>query len=462
MLQSVLQAEFAGWIGVGREDITPPVGIYARNWGAAEHDVAEGVHRPLTVTALTLQTAPDTPPLALAALDLGWWRTRDDERFVRQGVLEALGLAPARLMLALSHTHAGPVLCRADHAKPGGQYLAPYLEQMRDAVIRAIRNALTSAQPATLTWGTGRCALARNRDLPDPAGNRIVCGFSPDATADDTLLVGRVTAENGKAILATLVNYACHPITLAWENRQISPDFIGALRETVETVIEGAPCLFLQGASGELAPAESYSADTALADRHGRQIGYAALSALAGMPPPQTHLEYTGVVESGAPLAVWRRAPQPASRHLEARLLEVPIPLKSMPSLAEIDRQLAACSERFLAERLLRKRHIREAVGEEPTTPLPMWGWRVGDACLLGQPNEAYSVWQTTLRSAFPTTPLALMNVVNGPYCGYLPPESLYGEDLYPVWQTPFERGCLETLLSASAALIRTLTASEG
>ena len=54
---------FNGLIGVGREDITPPVGIYARNWGAAKHDVAEGVHRPLTLTALTLQDGPEGSPL---------------------------------------------------------------------------------------------------------------------------------------------------------------------------------------------------------------------------------------------------------------------------------------------------------------------------------------------------------------------------------------------------------------
>ena len=33
--------------GVARRDVTPPVGIYARSWGAATHEVAEGVHRPL-------------------------------------------------------------------------------------------------------------------------------------------------------------------------------------------------------------------------------------------------------------------------------------------------------------------------------------------------------------------------------------------------------------------------------
>ena len=62
------RSEFVGRIGVAREDITPPVGIYARSWGAAVHDVAEGIHRPMTVTALTLQERNKrgkNPPLVL-------------------------------------------------------------------------------------------------------------------------------------------------------------------------------------------------------------------------------------------------------------------------------------------------------------------------------------------------------------------------------------------------------------
>src|SRR5437763_5695315 len=41
--------------GVARGDITPPVGIYHRMWGAATHDKAAGVHRPLLATLLWLQ-----------------------------------------------------------------------------------------------------------------------------------------------------------------------------------------------------------------------------------------------------------------------------------------------------------------------------------------------------------------------------------------------------------------------
>src|SRR5262245_41881908 len=85
-----LHPEFAGVLGVAREDITPPIGIFARNWGAAKHDVAEGIHQPLTATALTLQG--DGPPLVLVAIDLGWWRATEDERHVKDAVLQAFKL----------------------------------------------------------------------------------------------------------------------------------------------------------------------------------------------------------------------------------------------------------------------------------------------------------------------------------------------------------------------------------
>src|SRR5512138_2489796 len=90
---------FRGLVGVAREDITPPVGIYARNWGAAAHDAAEGIHRPLTVTALALfsrgveewgSPRVEEKPLLLCSLDLGWWRTAEDEWALRGSLLDAL------------------------------------------------------------------------------------------------------------------------------------------------------------------------------------------------------------------------------------------------------------------------------------------------------------------------------------------------------------------------------------
>ena len=67
--------------GVATRDVTPPVGIYARSWGAATHDVAEGVHRPFAATAAVFAPLDgDGPTLALVAVDLGWFQHVPDER----------------------------------------------------------------------------------------------------------------------------------------------------------------------------------------------------------------------------------------------------------------------------------------------------------------------------------------------------------------------------------------------
>ena len=127
--------------------------------------------------------------------------------------------------------------------------------------------------------------------------------------------------------------------------------------------------------------------------------------------------EYAGAVESGAPLATWSRVERRPSTDLSARQVEIELPLKPWPSVAELDRQIADSGGRALAERLVRKRRIRRDIGDGTTAKVPVWLWRVGDAILLGQPNEAYSALQSVLRGRFPHVPIAVMNLVNGA-CG--------------------------------------------
>ena len=112
------------------------------------------------------------------------------------------------------------------------------------------------------------------------------------------------------------------------------------------------------------------------------------------MDPPGTQLKYQGVVESGAPLAIWRHAPVDVSGALSAHRTDIELPLKPMPPLAEIEARWRACEDPVLKERLARQRAVRKIVGDGTTSKIPLWIWRVGDAVLIGQPNEAYSVFQ--------------------------------------------------------------------
>src|SRR5690554_5261361 len=110
-MDSTPHSAFQGLIGIAREDITPPIKISVRNWGAAKFNGAKGIHRPLTLTCLTFQSAKKQKPLVLISADLGWWKNSEDEKFVRAEILKALSLDESRLMFSLSHTHAGPNLC---------------------------------------------------------------------------------------------------------------------------------------------------------------------------------------------------------------------------------------------------------------------------------------------------------------------------------------------------------------
>ena len=465
----ISHSTWTGLVGAARADITPSVGIFCRNWGAAVHDTAQGIHRPLFLTAIAIQENPSELPLVLVDLDLGWWGSLTYERAFRQRITSSLGLPAERFLWCVTHTHAAPPLSQPEPQWPGGDILSAYLVTLEQVVIETARKAIAAVEPATIDWHHGRCALATNRDLPDPSRRatqpsgapRIVCGYNPAIPADDTLVVGRVTAASGR-LVATLTNYACHPTTLAWDCDLVSPDFVGAMRETIQEGTGGAPAIFLQGASGELSPRYQYVGDPAVADAHGRELGHAALATIFAMEPSGQNLVYDRVVESGAPLATWRRETKASNRlsgSLAAMRHTVSIPLKDWPPAAELASQFAACSDRAMAERLRRKLRIREALGDGAGFPIEIWGWRLGEALVLGTLAEAYSCIQQHVRAAFPERQVVWLNLVNG-CLGYLPPAGMYDVDLYQVWQTPFDRGSLELVEQAAIALGHELLAT--
>jgi hypothetical protein len=263
-------------------------------------------------------------------------------------------------------------------------------------------------------------------------------------------------------VLATLVNYACHPTTLAWQNRLLSPDYIGGVRDILEPAFS-APALFLHGASGDLGPREGYVGDPAVADRNGRQLGHAAAAAIEALPPPASKFVYEGVLRSGADLGIWSYSrcsgdELKGSGELCAEMSHVDLALKELPLLAELETLYAAETNRREKEKILRRIYIRKMLGDEPFHHMPFWVWRLGDAALAAIPNEAFFRMQTALRQQFAGLPLWVLSTTNGT-TGYLPTRETYGKKTYQEQQTPYASGCLETTTEAVgnklAALVR-------
>ena len=448
--------EFHGRIGVARRVITPPVGIYARLWGSATHDVAEGVHRPAYGSCLVFQDANGAAELVLVALD-ACILVQEEVIKIRSALLAQFELESYQLILHPSHSHSMPSYVRKHADRPGGHMIEPYLDALLASCRELVSEARANAADATLSWAYGRCGLAFNRDSTDPATGREVCGLNLRERADDTLLVGRITDSAGK-VRATIVNYACHPVSLGGANRLISPDYVGAMREVVEKDTGGAVCVFLHGASGDLTPRRSYEAKVEAADQNGRELGFAALCALTSMFPPGQQLQYQGIEESGTALGVWRLTPKPSvSSGLSAQMISTKLPLKGVPSRAEIEKQLALATERYEIERLERTMSRRELAGDGTEGEFYLTVWRLGDSFMVAVPTELYSQLQIDLREKFPDAAVAVLNLANGTFM-YLPKLAAYKRgDLYQVRVALYGAGSLEHVTGLAAKAIQDL-----
>lgn len=467
--------------GLARGDITPPVGIYHRMWGAAVHDRSEGVHRPLTATACVFQQlagapSPETQQI-LIALDHCLLGKREMDALLDE-VQRRTNVPRECLLVVFSHTHAAGLMSLDRVEMPGGELIPAYLQQLNATISELVQRAIRDCAACTITYGTGRCDLAAHRDFWDEASQQWVCGFNPSGFADDTVLVARVTSDDGETV-AVLVNYACHPTTLAWDNRLISTDYPGATRETIENTTE-VPCVFLQGASGDLGPRFGYVGDVRVADQNGRQLGYAALSAITALPPPNTRFEYSGPVVSGATIGVWNYVPLVGEELQEAARWQVDrttLPLRYRPGLPTLD-QVQVAKKQWLADeqaaaadgdsqrqrdcRAMVERHTRmvtrlQQLPAGESFPYQLVVWRMGAAIWVAAQGESYSLLQTSLRQRFPNVPIVICSLANGWGPSYLPPAELYDRGIYQESIAALAPGSLENVIAEAAHRIEKL-----
>ena len=452
--------------GLAHGDITPPVEIYYRMWGAATQDHATGVHRPLRATVTVLAPLDGNERQFIIALDHCVMGRREMDGLL-DTVSTAADISREELFVVFSHTHAAGLMGLERSDLPGGELIAPYLDQLGQTVSRLAIEARESLQPATIIYGTGRCSLAAHRDFWDPEHEAWICGYHPDAPADDTVLTARVHDEDG-GLLATLVNYACHPTTLAWENTLISSDYPGAMRETIENAT-GAPCLFLQGASGELGPVEGFVGDVAVADRNGRQLGYAALSALEAIPAPGTRFVYQGPVVSGATLGDWHHealSSEDIEAHGEWQINRdsIPLPIRpGTPSVEQVQAELAdweakdTPDARAMAERKRRMLHRLDQLPPGDMFPIESVVLKIGGAVWVILQGEFYSVLQAALRERFPGTPIIVATIASHWGASYLPPRELYGKGIYQESIAIVAEGGLETVIEKTGDTIASM-----
>jgi neutral ceramidase len=298
--------------GVARADITPPIGLHMQGYPDPDSKrVATGVRDPLYARVLVLRVGE----VRLAIVDLDLIAVFRPASLAQ--LREATRQDVSNLVVAAIHTHSGPPVFRSDSAKPEA-----WETSALDKIAGAVHEAASHLVPAKLGIGYGECQIGHNRLRIERDGS--VTWFekdwtgTPTAPVDPTVAVLRVDDMGGRP-LAVLVNYACHPVIYAPDNRLYSADFPGVMTGVVEKAVGGsAICFFLQGGAGDINPNYAVSSLPQGAEefcrRTGEELGRVAGGVAAKIqtvecPDPSLQVaEDTMTIGSRWDAALWKAA----------------------------------------------------------------------------------------------------------------------------------------------------------
>ena len=386
--------------GVAKIEITPSAGIALSGY-IARRGPALGAHDPLYAKTLVLDNG--ATQAALVTVDvLGLQRSVVAN--IRAAIAAQTGIPAANILIACSHTHAGPATMVLQGC---GEVDPAYLQTLQERIVVVTGQAWANRRPARFGVGHGQVtAGVHNRR-------------NPGAVIDPDLAIVRVDDTDGRP-LAVLLNYACHPTCVTGENQLFSAEYCGYATARIQQTTD-AITLFFTGAIGDVGPS-----------RRGwdvlEQIGNAVAEETLRVLPTIAVTEWQTLTS--------------VSRTVE-------LPLQPLPTVAELaaftaeQQRLLADSERMqqpyqpqIVAAMLNWTAATLTTVTAPAAPTTVTteiqAIRAGDLCFVNAPGELFVELGLAVKEAAPTDHLFLCGFGND-NIGYIPTPHAYPQGGYEI-----------------------------
>ncbi len=406
--------------GFSKVCISPPIGAPLAGF-AARHGVSEGIHDDLFARALVL--ANGEAVVALISVDL-LALSSDFIKRVRDGIQRKTGIDPASVMIASTHTHAGPVTITT-FFNPEESVDSAYMDSLAEAVEQSVTNAWLTRFPARVGVGDAKVdGVGVNRRTPD------------QRPIDEQVGIIKVDDLSGHP-RAVLINYSCHPTVLGPDNLLVTGDFPNFAIEQIERNLgPDGFAMFVNGTQGNISMGHSSELSAIGVITPGRTFERAA--ELGHLLADATLVALPHITTSDAPT-------------VNALTMPVNLPLKHYPPLEEAIKSLKDADEllaRLTAEgappeqimpaktqRLyasITNFYAREALGlPDGHLAIELQGFRLGNAAFVAIPGEVFVEIGLTLKRQSPHMTF-VVGIANG-YIGYLPTRQAYADGGYEV-----------------------------
>ena len=220
-------------LGYSETDITPKKPVQLIGF-SRDDNTSCGVLKPLIAQAAVWE---NEEKCCLVTIDsIGF--TTELADLLRDRIGRVLGIPREKVMLCFSHTHAAP---DADTDRE-------YYDLLCDRAEESVSRAAAQMKPVSAGWTNASAVIGVNRrKASDMTDDRIgILKLCSRQTEKPELLILRVTA---------------HGNVLKRDNRMVSPDYFGDVRETAAAKFH-CPVMVIQGAAGNTAPKYFCSGET--------------------------------------------------------------------------------------------------------------------------------------------------------------------------------------------------------
>lgn len=371
---------------------------------------------------------------------------------VRNAISERTGIQPEAVMIASTHTHAGPVTITT-FFNPEDGLDSNYMNRLAAAITEAVVAAWQERFPARAGVGAGRVTgVGVNRRSADKKPVDEEIGIITIETAD-------------RQLRAVLINYACHPTVLGSNNLLVTGDFPAFAIERIEKAIaDNGFAMFVNGTQGNISMGHS-----------------SELSAIGVITPGRT---FERAAELGNRLgdAVLDALPEIETDNdpaLSAISQRVNLPLKKLPSVEDAERVLGEADARLmkldrvdeLSEDLSRAKserlyasithfYARETGGlVNGLLPIELQALRINDAAFIAIPAEVFVEIGLEVKRRSPRRTF-IVGIANG-YIGYLPTADAHKSGGYEVVSSKVAPEAEAALIEAAINLEKKLFSAE-
>ncbi|HEY2972188.1 MAG TPA: neutral/alkaline non-lysosomal ceramidase N-terminal domain-containing protein [Pyrinomonadaceae bacterium] len=430
--------------GFSKVCISPPVGAPLAGF-AARQGVSQGIHDDLFARALVL--ANGEAVVALVSVDL-LALPGDFIKRVRERIQRSTGIEPSSVMIASTHTHAGPVTITT-FFNPEESVDAAYMDSLAEAVEQSVTNAWLARFPATVGVGVAKVdGVGVNRRSPD------------QRPIDEQIGIIKVDDFNGRTH-AVLINYSCHPTVLGPDNLLVTGDFPNfAIEEIERNIGPDGFAMFVNGTQGNISMGHSSELSAIGVITPGRTFERAA--ELGHLLADATLVALPVIATSDAPT-------------LNTLTIPVNLPLKDYPPLEEantslrdadellarltaegapLDQIMPAKTQRLYAS--ITNFYARETLAlPDGHLPIELQGFRLGDAAFVAIPGEVFVEIGLALKRQLPHMTF-VVGIANG-YIGYLPTREAYATGGYEVVSSKCQPEAADILVEKVASLTERL-----